>query len=826
MSGKFNMAARVTARKQNLVLRDLHKNDTMFHISSIKDDNLHEIITLDINKSKRNYKFRTIGAFKNHANGELMGFIAYDPNNNIIGSLYTCGKNDEVTQSLLLDDAILHMKGKYQINIVGKYINNESRDVLKPIIKNRSSGICMSIDQYKKILLMKEPQPSYTHTLKKLTMNCRIKYIPNIGQESHERHPTIHFHLSNNVGKTPFIINMNKTKEFDRNINLMFDISTSIIPSNCLLNVDIFTQELNENEQWCYNQAGYANIRFEDFVRERKALLILKVPNSTNNDIMGKIYLDLGSNNIMIQNSSQQQQKQMITFDYKYNFSQVQKKFKDDEKDISSYIQKNRQFYSQHPSTYRSIDRVTVFVYNTRPGYTIGSLFDLFPIGDTKEIYFLNALSIVVGRRSSQYSNTKIDLLSDQFFKSKNEKYKCALAMDMLCLYVNYCPYITDEVDHNKKSTKKNWSENLVELIESFDILRARNAGDCEDSTREILQEAMEIKYHNKPFQSSVMREVKRLLHYFIFTSVLCGVSNKSMNGSENNQNMQLNGHEAAFAIPKAIFYTALKRYDKKKCSLLQYVSPSEQKLGSHLSIYVLEGTGDLQPEPSKQSEKEKFLANVLLQESSKFGKYNPMKNATSTYHYDPFRSDNFYKVMITLLTPEFFFKFGYPVFEFLLCYSNTHKSYSGLIRKEYTRGVLFTDLIQIEKKTNVCIAPAPKINPSILKASSDITKDDYPILPLDIPNYNIDLCNIARQLNSDNIIYDSNKMTPISQHIGKNVVHKIYIKFNDMKSFHITGLRKIAIKFNLKFFCRLEPVRKCFDGSNIGGYEITFISQ
>lgn len=858
MNKKNNNSSKLISRifgiKKNIVLKHIHQNTIIHHSNLLNHENRLNNIIINSNSSSNNNNNnnigdsiksgnKIIGAFKKHANGELLGYIIYNKNDNLISSLYCIDSKDKLTQSLLIDDAILHMNGTTPIKIKGTFQNNIDNDYLKKIYSERESGRPLKANKYQELSKLELIDFNFNRDFEKyMIMKCNIEYIPNLAQESHEKSPSIHFHLSNNVGAEPFIITLSKNINFSKQIDLKFKLKTTQLPSDCLLNIDIFAKEKNELNQWCYNQAGYSNIRLIELIQSNdKIKFDLKVPNSSNKqESMGIIILQKtsssssSSNNTNIGsviisdnstgNSNSSSSSSSIVISNNYSFKQVQKHFNESENKIENYIYRNREFYSRHPPTYDRIDRVTVFKYKTRPGYTIGSLFDLFPIAKTKEEYYLNALNIAVGRRSSKYRAKKVNLMTGDFLKNSNEVYKCAVVMDMLTLYVNYCPYITDEIDHNKKNKNSKWNQNLIELIESFDILRARNAGDCEDSTGEVLQEAMEIKYHYKDFQSKIMRKVQKLCRKFIFTSVLCGVSNQSMNGSEHNKNLQLNGHEAAFAIPKSIFYTGLERYqDTERCELLDYASPKEKKQGSNLPIFILEGTGDLQPEPSRQSREQQILQSCITSSDQIY-------NATSTYHYDPSKNNNFYKVMITFITPEFYFRFGAKRFEFLICYAQKNNFYkpNSFSKPDvhYTRGVLFTDLINISRKKNVCIAPSPKISNSLLESSYTITKDDYPILPLELPKLTKSIINYYNQINSIQVNNNSNLFrSSLSSKIGSNVYHKIYIKFSDMNPSSAKNIEKIAHKYNLKVFCRIEPIRKTFDNDIIGGYEITFVT-
>ena len=286
--------------------------------------------------------------------------------------------------------------------------------------------------------------------------------------------------------------------------------------------------------------------------------------------------------------------------------------------------------------------------------------------------------------------------------------------MDMLCIYVNWCNYITDIVDHNQEG--KRYDASLKRLIESFDVIRCRDSGDCEDFTREILMAVMELIFNKSSFASTAIKKVKEIMDRFIFVSVLCGVSKASIGFKDkHNPNVKLSGHECALAVPKYIFFKALSRSDATHPLLSLYLE-EERNMGKNDQIYVLEGTGNLFPEPRQKSETYRHLQEFVMEDISP-----PHGTIREQFFYHPQNEDNFYKRFITFLTPEFFLKFGYRGLEYLVCIEDEKNP------GKFLRGVDFSSFLDIDNNPSIRLIEAPRIPVKTFRDASRLDDDNFP---------------------------------------------------------------------------------------------------
>jgi len=686
----------------------------------------------------------------------------------------------------------------------------------------------------------------------------------------------------------------------------------------CSLNLSAFAYYRNSQGDWVRNQCGFASLSLVELVLNAGKPELLEVPlyvpqsKLASKQSKGVVLLSVNSLSVVVEQYSVSEhgddKTQSVHVLSEDDVNRALKHYNPRERSLSAkshieaYIETVHAFYSMHRATLDCLRNITVFRYRADTGCVPGALFDMFRIPLSKEEYYLHALSVVVSRRhgidwrqvnllgehwldytEKQNSATVVNngklLNGDGDGSGEGALFRTRTAMDMLCVYVVSCAYITDLTDYNRRanlsshSTEHSWDQSLVELMDSFDVMRVRDGGDCEDFTREILQEAMEIKYGMRAPVSSILQEVKRIFERFLFFSELCGVSNRALAETDSSSGaakgttsqpgatkatvgvmksllelvglgdsgsgdahvhtsqsaIHLNGHEAAFAIPKCVFYDALARAVSPTHPLLADLAACELEAGRGDIIYVLEGTGKLEPEPSGTTHDETTLEQALQSAATALSSLPDTRNVTtlwsdrlaSTYHYRIGKAC-FYKMMITLITPEFYLSRGLRIFATLACERNVEDGGS------YTRGVWFDEMVNLPAHPNVCILPYPEMPEEVLRESMRICDNDHPVPPLTKAHLLPSMIEFAEQC--------SCKPTPSlirRWRLPTSQSHTTYLRFDQVDAQTQQDLLRLATTLGVGIDIFPEPIAQCMipeDDENtmpppIGVYRIVFFT-
>lgn len=678
-------------------------------------------------------KLKHLGAFYGNSFGEKLAFMSFCPKKGIVYVLETLIPRDALPTYLLFD-AFKRMVGSSRVSVVKSihdcdFIESIFKDPVSTLIGGKMCeklGDRLELKYKESLLSYQNPRLVEEYPL---TIAFTISYKPLLAGIGKEVPHGVYLYPSLSFAKgTPYFV---PYKEADgRTLHSMtFYTRKKHIGPFAMLNIDAQALFSNQNKVMCQNQAGYSNLRLVDVVSRinRRIESVLFVPNSD-------VKKPKGTTTIVFSSVTIAREQALPAPDEALSIDQVRNNLVKTSKRVVTYIKKNRSFYQQYPATSTSIQNITVFCYDGRKGQIPGCMFDSFKIPPSKESYYLNALRYAIQRRSiseAKYQSTGgsvswgLEINLERWTEGKTYTWCAAVVMDMLCIYSNWCNYITDIVDYNEAGTV--YKESLRKLIESFDVIRCRDCGDCEDFTREILMNAMELLFNHTCFKSEAIRQVKAIMDRFVFVSVLCGVSKASISFTERNEkSMKLSGHECALAVPKYIFFKALSRSDPNH-PLLSFHSVEERNKGKEDQIYVLEGTGNLFPEPKEPTEKYKSLLDCVVEEFPQ----EITESLRKQFFYHPKKEDNFYKKFITFLTPEFFLRFGYRGFEFLVCVED--KNAPG----RFLRGVDFLSFLEIDKNTSIRLIEAPQIPVKTFRDASRLDDDNFPptsIEPVDTP--------------------------------------------------------------------------------------------
>lgn len=800
-------------RKKDNLIKKFHNLLTM--ASSSNQFNENSLITKSISSSKFNIvirevtyldgftpdynhiKLKHIAAFYGNAFGEKLGFMTYCPKTGVVyvhKTVYPC---HELVTYLLIDDikrAISPVKLSISQDIpnyekivslfqepVGNFIGTEMVGELFHRLHSMYSK-SITVDQV-------------LQTIKEfpLTLEFKIQYRPSLVGIGKELPHGIYFYPSLSFAQgTPYFVPYSKAD--GKTVHRMtFYTRKPHVPPFAMLNIDAQALFMNQNEVFCQNQAGYTNLRMIDILSRlgKRIDAYLFVPNSPLKTPKGRIFLTFSSLTINEQTPKTASDSGIAIESVRNNLSQTEKR-------VAKYIALNRSFYDQYPATSPSIKNITVFCYDGRKGKIPGCMFDSFKLPQSRESYYLTALKYAIQRRT-----LKSDIDLETWTEGREASWCAAVVMDMLCIYVNWCNYITDIVDHNEQG--KAYKASLKKLIESFDVIRCRDSGDCEDFTREILMAAMELIFNVTAFKSTAIQKVRDIMDRFIFVSVLCGVSKASISFSEKNESsVRLAGHECALAIPKYIFFKALSRSGDKQ-PLIALYSEEERNKGRDDQIYVLEGTGNLFPEPREQTEEYQRLSSCFLEE------FPPEITdcIRKQFFYHPKRDDNFYKRFISFLTPEFFLKFGYRGFEFLLCIEDKTKP------GRFLRGVNFSNFLEIDNNPSIRLIEAPHIPVKTFRDASRLDDDNFPPTVIEPVALSEEMKNTAGQLSllQPSVVVPQDNTNVFSFQLPKST--KIDSSFIEL-------MRQYVVARKLNMLCFPEAVKLNHSTNDIvGGYTI-----
>lgn len=608
-----------------------------------------------------------------------------------------------------------------------------------------------------------------------LDIDVTVNYRPRLAGHDRETPHGLFFYLSHSFSPSPPVFVSASEAASGKRLHLQYKVRYPEITGHAMFNVDGYARLVDVDAEACVNQAGFASIRLADLVSNRLTSFKLRVPNSDLQVAKGDVTLTVHSASLPIRTDSTIKSPTALSAEYE----QTQRM-------IREYITANRAFYKSHPNVVESVQNITVFEYAAREGVIPGSLFDSFKLAPTAERYFTQALEYVLRRRRPD-----ADIPLDEW-TALDKRTKTVALMDVMRLYVNYCTYIRDVVDNNRED--KRWDPSAIELIESFDYIRQRDAGDCEDFTREILQAAMELKHNLRDSLSPAIQEMRKIADEFVFASVLCGVSREAMSLAELSKGrVSLHGHECAVAIPSYVFFEALRRNDPGHPAFELY-SEEEQRAGADQQIFVLEGTGCLFPEPRTKTDFFKQVESAFRRATS------VSKRAEAVVFYHPSQDDGFYKQMITILTPELFLRTGHLGFEFLVC----SRTPDGL-----KRGVPFSLLLDIHSHAEIQIVPAPAMSPEVFRASSRMDDDDFPPISLEPGVVTKEMKDVCAAL------------TTGRPRAGQDFF-QFHVKFSNMISTYIAAIKQFAQQNRLSVLCLAESVKVSFStGQYVGGYTI-----
>ncbi len=724
-------SALIKARKKGVVIRPIDARSARSTAAS----------SSNFDKSDIQY----IGAYRDYAFGEKIGCALYSSK---------CKK-------------VVALEAQEQVGeLLAEYISEQYPD--------SDTSICASISNS-----ASSSSVTVSAGLIDLSIDATVTYRPFLAGSGRESPHGIFFYPSYSYAQSsPVFLSASDAMRGAR-LQLKYKVNRDHIPGHALFNVDSYAQYKDESDETGINQSGFAACRLADLASNKSTKLSLVVPNSEEKRKKGEITILVHAVSLPVNKHASVSSAKELSEER----ASIQQRIKE-------YIASNKRFYKLHPNCVQSVQNITVFEYACRDGVIPGSMFDSFKLAPSDETYYLQVLKFAVQRRRPDIDMESFDLNN---WTQLDEDLKICIFMDVLRLYVNYCTYIRDLADGNTEGTA--WSSYNVELIESFDDIRQRDAGDCEDFTKEIIKTAMEIKYNLKSSQSPAIQELHRISNMFIFASILCGVSREAMSLTQLSKgSARLHGHECAVAIPNYIFFETLRRHDASH-PLTTLYTEEEMNAGQGNKLFILEGTGCLFPEARDKSPKFALIQREMNSQCKKVA-----KRISDMVFYDPRQDSTFYKQMISILTPEFFLRTGYTGLEFLVCRVTS----SGI-----NRGVPFSLLLDIHANKDVVVVQAPSIPIDVFQAASRMDDDNFPPISLQRGSITAEMRQTCAML------------TTRRPRTGEDVF-QCQIRFKYMSKSRIQRLKQFAIKKQLDILCIAEPVKlSASSGECTGGYTI-----
>ena len=626
------------------------------------------------------------------------------------------------------------------------------------------------------------------------------RYTNELAQENEEREPFIDIYLSSSTSNEVF---RHKLKDSGK---LTFVIHTpNTIDIDTKFNIDCFAQLRNKHREFCTNQAGCVIIPLSELLeakREKKKVMArFRVPASPKYE-KGELELDMTSpESIMMENVILKPNR------IRSNVNQYE-----GSKLVDAYKRSCWETFQATEPTWPAIKNIHAFEFVDRTGIYPAAIFHYFKVPASDESYWINAITVALNR-DGKYT-------LDEFREGAGGVEYGANVMAQCCtLYSNYCKYITDKIDTNNRKRSARHDINKVVLIESFDNVRDRNAGDCEDFGKEEMVESFEmddlnrmvsrVMHHNAKDIGSPESEDEAILRlydarnkYYSFAA-LGGVSSATINGDYGKLS-RMGAHEYLILIPKHYVYEMLVRtYGEGGHPL---INPEDKHVGKDVAVMVCEGTGMLRPDGKGGEDYVQKRARAALETGT-----NAFDSIRKMFYYDRKRGSHFYQTITTLFTNEFFNR-GERYGELTFMYKNEKKK-NGL-----TYGVRFTDITTKSSKPQLFVQP--EIPSKLFHYINEMKENQHPILPLEPPissgsnKYEVKPIEKIYRLFSAN-----NQAQPNNNNIKYTKVD-YYVRFDQVNDDRIDDmLRRIK-----RLKANVEIDREPISGSSIGGYHVKIL--
>lgn len=268
-------------------------------------------------------------------------------------------------------------------------------------------------------------------------------------------------------------------------------------------------------------------------------------------------------------------------------------------------------FFENTDQTFASAQSINCYTLRVADGMVLPAIAYMLQPGTTQTdvSYFENALDVVLKREKV----TRIALVGMEL----NNPLLASIAMQMLCLWCNYIPYVSDEgwVPVKKRDASESaWSrlvsqrsKNHIEMkhfsMEEFEIAELYTADDCEGVGFVIVRQRSYLLRTIKAMRSAALDKICDVLNLYVPLLLLCGVTSGDIGGdfgSLANTKEELGAHMFALFVPVGRVMNMIRR-----CNSVPNPVPNPPlgfelacSQSTDLPILCGEGTGLLCPLP------------------------------------------------------------------------------------------------------------------------------------------------------------------------------------------------------------------------------------
>ena len=551
-----------------------------------------------------------------------------------------------------------------------------------------------------------------------------------LAPSKYERSPELEFYLSADMSRKVVCVSLGSGVEDEVSGTLHMHIK---LPATCTLplspaaslNVDCFTEVQNHLQEWCRIKSGSCTLLLQPLYEHNQSSptrmeFTLGMPTD-NNFVKGMVILQVKRQNLRLMHTSvgtgssnpykggsAQIFRAPIAQDYiPQNFGMFKRV-------LSQNITGSMDVFERMRPSWPIISSLHAPYFKSRVGPLPGPAYAMFHHPVSSEAFYVNVLGVALHRRG---------MSMEEFLKADTSRASLILA-ETVCVYANYCPYMPDVVNRNRRHTHTPYRPSLVKPIESFDIMRTRDSGDCEDSACEIAMELDELARgpaDGKGWKTPGIQRLQKLRHLYVPVMALAGVTSAAITGGRNVEDINtledIGGHMYTMLWPLDYTLQCMERQGVATETLPKHIHALRGET-KDLEMLVLEGTGKFSP----VSERDPVLSErrYIFQGTGRL--FSVFKN--TLYHDRSAGPSSFYKTETSVFTNEFM-RHGQDFAELVLVQhgSNGRQTY----------GVTFMDTVA--KSDRIGLLPQPKFTAEELQCIDAMMHNEHPVPALDAPS-------------------------------------------------------------------------------------------
>ncbi len=638
-------------------------------------------------------------------------------------------------------------------------------------------------------------------------------FTSSLAPSKYERNPVLHFYVSADMSHKVVKVSLGSGVEDKTSGTLKMHIplsATCTLPLSpaASLNVDCLTEVQNHLQEWCRIKSGSSTLLLQSLYERNQSAPIrlqftLAMPTD-HNFVKGVLTLEVkrqhlrfmhtpvgirGSNSY--KGGSAQMFRAANAQDYiPQNFGMFQRV-------LSQNITQSMRIFDRMQPSWPVISSLHAPYFESRVGPLPGPAYAMFHHPVSSEAFYENVLRVALLRRG---------MSMEEFLRADTFGASLILA-ETVCVYANYCPYMPDVVNKNRRHTHAPYKPSWVKPIESFDIMRNRDSGDCEDSACEIAMELDELARgpaDGKSWKTPGVQRLQELRRLYVPVMALAGVTSAAITGGRNVEDIgtlkEIGGHMYTMLWPLDYTLQCMERQGVATETLPQHMRALRSQT-EKLDILVLEGTGKFSP----ISERDPVLSErrYIFQGTGRL--FSVFKN--TLYHDRNAGPSPFYKTETSLFTNEFM-RHGQDFAEMVLVQQgrNGHQTY----------GVTFIDTVA--KSDHIGLLPQPKFTHEELHCIEAMMHNEHPVPGLDAPSGGQRVSQEAFHPGLERLCAVLNRSSP-AQPRNTRIV-EMYVRDFELTAEHLNTMEKLlgAKEHLVGMDYRHEPIT-----DTVKGYALRF---